>query len=141
MREVIAQELELLDDDRLQMVTITGIEIDPDLSRAKVYYSALLGQVGAHDALMQHRSRFQAAVGRQIRMKRTPLLSFFSDPAIDEGIKIERIISTMPRSPEGIDYGIDPGIDLDIDPGIDPGVDADADDADVGRAPATGYEP
>ena len=113
MREVIAQELELLDDDRLQMVTITGIEIDPDLSRARVYYSALLGQDNAHEGLMQYRSRFQAAVGRQIRMKRTPLLSFVNDPAISEGIKIEHIIATMPRSPEGIDYGIDPGTEND----------------------------
>ena len=113
MREVIAGELELIDDDRLELVTITGIEIDPDLSRARVYYSALLGQTRAAEAFADHRARLQAAVGRQIRMKRTPLLGFTLDPAINEGIRIESLISTMPRSPEGIDYMIDDGLDDD----------------------------
>jgi ribosome-binding factor A len=120
MREVIADELEHIDDDRLELVTVTGIEIDPDLGRARVYYSALSGQQHASEAFQAHRARLQAAVGRQIRMKRTPLLSFMPDPAIDEGLKIEALIHTMPRSPEGIDYGID-DIDGDTDEDLDEG--------------------
>ena len=83
MREVIASELELIDDDRLLMVTITGIEVDPDLSRARVFYSALMGQSEAGLGFAQHRARLQASVGRQIRMKRTPLLSFTADPYVE----------------------------------------------------------
>ena len=43
LREVIATELEKHsdEDDRLELVTVTGVEIDTDLRRAKVYFSAL----------------------------------------------------------------------------------------------------
>lgn len=106
LREVIAEELETLDDDRLVLVTVTGVAVDPDLRRAIVYFSALTGDHGVEDAahaLQQHRIRLQAAVGRQIRMKFTPELLFRPDPAILEGDRIESIIRTMARADESDD--------------------------------------
>lgn len=103
LREVLADELEILDDDRLTMVTITGIEADPDLRRATVYFSALTSTRGldiVSAGLADHRIKLQAAVGRELRLKFTPLLSFAPDPAIIEGDKIESIIKTMLRSPD-----------------------------------------
>lgn len=100
MREVIAEELELIGDERLDLFTVTGITTDPDLRQANVWYSTLAGhgdmnQVKA--ALADHRVRLQAAVGRQVRMKRTPLLQFTPDPAIEQGQRIEDILRSMPR--------------------------------------------
>ncbi len=100
MREVIAEALEELDDDRLNMVTITGIDVDPDFGHAVVFYSALFSGVDpaeVKEAFDENRVRFQAAVGRQIRLKRTPLLAFRPDPAIAEGVKIEEIIRNLPH--------------------------------------------
>jgi ribosome-binding factor A len=97
---VIAETLEEIDDDRLEMVTITGIDTDPDLRHAHVYFSALNGQEQAGEVLAEHRVRLQAAIGRQMHMKRTPQLDFRVDPSIIEGFKIESIIATMPRSAE-----------------------------------------
>ena len=39
--EVLAEELERLSDPRLELVTITGVDVTRDLSRAKVFYSTL----------------------------------------------------------------------------------------------------
>jgi ribosome-binding factor A len=39
--EVLAEELERLSDPRLELVTITGVDVSRDLSRARVYYSTL----------------------------------------------------------------------------------------------------
>lgn len=99
LREVIAETLESLDDERLELVTVTGIQTDPDLRHAHVYYSALnaTNGEGAAEALSEHRIRLQAAIGRQMHLKRTPLLDFRPDPAILEGMKIESIIASMPR--------------------------------------------
>lgn len=110
LREVIAEELEQIGDDGLDLVTVTGVNVDPDLRHATVWFSALTGAAGidgATKALAVHRVELQAAVARQVRMKWTPLLQFKADPAITEGIRIEEVIRDMPRSPEGIDYGID----------------------------------
>ena len=100
LREVIAEELEVIGDERLDLLTVTGITTDPDLRQANVWYSTLAGhgdmnQVKA--ALADHRVRLQAAVGRQVRMKRTPLLQFTPDPAIEQGQRIEDILRSMPR--------------------------------------------
>lgn len=114
MREVIAEELERIGDDRLDMVTVTGISVDPDFGNATVWYSALTGPAGIEGAragLLEHRIALQAAVARQLRLKRTPLLQFSADPAILEGQRIEDVIRTMPRSPDDIDYGIDDDLD------------------------------
>lgn len=101
LREVIAEELEIIGDDRLELLTVTGITTDPDLRHATVWYSTLAGRgdpLLVREALAEHRVQLQGAVGRQVRMKRTPLLQFTADPAIEQGQRIEAIIRTMPRS-------------------------------------------
>ena len=41
VREVLAEELERISDAGLGFVTVTGVEVTPDLRQATVYYSAL----------------------------------------------------------------------------------------------------
>ena len=90
LREVIADELERIDDDRVGMSTVTGVTVDPDLRHATVWLSSLSSQ--SEEALAQHRVRLQAAIGRQMRMKRTPELRFRADPAVESGQRIEDIL-------------------------------------------------
>ena len=99
MREVIAGALEEIDDERLERVTVTGIDVDPDFSRGVVFYSAMFTSSAADDvqaAFDEHRARLQAAVGSQVRLKRTPLLSFRPDPAITAGQRIDDLIRHLP---------------------------------------------
>lgn len=99
MREVVADELERIDDDRLGLLTVTGVTVDPDLRHATVWLSALMatGGVGSMLAVVgEHRSALQAAISRQVRMKRTPLLQFAADPAITNGQRIEDVIRALP---------------------------------------------
>jgi len=95
LREVIAEELERSngDDARLAMVTVTGVDVDPDLRHAKVWLSSL-GE-GAAEALAERRVALQAAIGRQVRLKHTPQLAFAADPAVERGNRIEDIIRTI----------------------------------------------
>jgi ribosome-binding factor A len=90
VHEVVADELERIDDDRLQMTTVTGVEVDPDLRHATVWVSSLSSE--SEEALGQHRVRLQAAIGRQMRMKRTPELRFRADPAVQSGQRVEDIL-------------------------------------------------
>jgi ribosome-binding factor A len=103
LREVIAEELEEIDDERLEMVTITGIDVEADFHSATVFYSALTASMRSESAaadvavaLDEHRIRLQRAIGTQVRLKRTPLLTFRPDPAISEGAKIDSIIRALP---------------------------------------------
>lgn len=95
LREVLGDELERIDDDRLELVTVTGARVDPDLRHALVWFSAMSAPAPDQDiraALAVHRVRLQAAVARQLRLKRTPELAFEADPGIAVGTRVEEIL-------------------------------------------------
>ncbi len=92
LREVLADELERVDDERLELVTVTGVHADRDFRRATVWFDTLGPREEVAGALAQHRVRLQAAVGRQLRLKHTPELTFDPDPAIAVGTRVEEIL-------------------------------------------------
>lgn len=95
LREVVAEEIERMadTDDRLRLLTVTSVDITPDLSRATVYLSSL--PPPAVEALAEQRAQLQRTIGRQVRMKRTPLLVFESDPAVAHGLRVEEILRNL----------------------------------------------
>jgi ribosome-binding factor A len=111
VREVLADELERLADPQLGLLTITGVEVTPDLRQATVYYSALIPAAGEaeHQARELHlpppatpaealsvaRPHLQAAIARQVRMKYTPTLAFREDPAIRTGERVDEILRQL----------------------------------------------
>jgi ribosome-binding factor A len=95
LREVIADALERQGDvdDRVRLMTVTGVETAADLSHAKVYLSSLDDR--AHEVLEELRTGLQHDIGRQVRMKRTPHLTFAADPAVAGGVRIEEILRRL----------------------------------------------
>jgi ribosome-binding factor A len=106
LREVIADELTRIDDERLHMVTITGVDVDPEMNRALVYFDSLAdegGDVTILEALAGFRVRIQASVARQVRSKKTPILHFRPDETIRAANRIEQILhdaATLPQRPQ-----------------------------------------
>ena len=95
MREIIADELVRIADERLEFVTITRIEVDDELNRAHVYFDSLAGVEGDADhveALGDYRVRIQSSIGRQIRAKKTPILDFRPDDVIRAAERIDEIL-------------------------------------------------
>ena len=95
LREVIAEELVKIDDERLAFVTITAIDVDNELNRAVVYFDSLEGEAGDAtllEVLEEHRRRIQASINRQMRTKKTPILVFRPDDVIRAAERIEDII-------------------------------------------------
>ena len=94
-REIVAEELERIDDDRIPLVTVTHVRVDPDLRRAVVEVTALDGEDEVLEALAEHRIRLQGAIGRQARLKRTPELRFTIDAVVRQGERIDAILRDM----------------------------------------------
>ena len=103
LREVLGDELERIDDARLELVTVTGVKVEPDLRHAHVWFDTLGEGPKAAAALLDHRVRLQAAIGRELRLKRTPELTFAPDPAIAVGTRVEDILRKLhePQAAEG----------------------------------------
>jgi ribosome-binding factor A len=106
LREVIAEELTKIDDERLDLVTVTAIDVDSEMNRAIVYYDSLRGEDGDAEileALNALRVRIQGSIGRQVRAKKTPILTFRPDEVIRSAEHIERVLQstdTLPSRPE-----------------------------------------
>lgn len=99
LREVLADEMVRIDDERLAFVTVTRIDVDPEMNRAVVFYDSLSGEEGDIEILESfagHRIRLQGAIARQVRAKKTPILSFRPDEVIRSAERIERILKDNP---------------------------------------------
>jgi ribosome-binding factor A len=98
LREVLAEEIEVVasTDARLELVTVTAVSCDPDLRHATVLLASLPDAV--REALGEARPRLQAAIAHQVRMKRTPQLSFQADPAVGHAKLIEEILRDLRAS-------------------------------------------
>ena len=92
LREVISDELLRISDvdERLGLLTVTGVETTPDMRQAMVYLDSLSDD--SRVALEARRAQIQGAVNAQTRLKRTPKLSFMADPAVASGTAVEEIL-------------------------------------------------
>ena len=104
LRQVLAEEVERLNDARLEFVSITGVDTAPNLRHAVVYFDVLEPdqQEPALLALQRAARRLQSAIGRQVRMKYTPTLEFAVDPGIVGGERIDALLREL-TSEEGDD--------------------------------------
>ena len=95
LREVIADELAKIDDDRLGFVTITSVDVDSEMNRGIVFYDSMQGAEGDEpilEALNDHRKRLQSVIADQVRARRTPVLQFRPDDAIRAAQRIEEVL-------------------------------------------------
>jgi ribosome-binding factor A len=111
VRQVLAEELERLADadERLRLVTVTAVDTSSDLRHATVFLSSL--SEDAVDALADRRTQLQRAIGRQVRMKRTPQLEFAVDPAVVAGGRVEDVLRRIRGSEEPPEDGAGSDVD------------------------------
>jgi ribosome-binding factor A len=103
LREILAEEVERIDDERLELLTIISVEAEADLRKAVVYYDSLGGEATDDAtllALTEARIRLQAAIGRQAHVKHVPELSFAPDPAVRAGERIDAILREIGPLPD-----------------------------------------
>jgi ribosome-binding factor A len=98
VKEVLSEGIGELKDPRIGFVTVTGVRTSPDLRQARVFVSvlgserkreqSLAGLAAAHGVL-------QARVARELRLKRTPQLTFEYDPSVERGVRMTQLIDEL----------------------------------------------
>lgn len=89
-----------LSDPRLKNITINSVRVSPDLQLAKVYYSVLGSDAErtAVDKGLQQASGFiRRSIGDALKMRYTPVISFFFDESIVRAARISELIETIKR--------------------------------------------
>ena len=95
VREVVAATVSELADPRLGFVTVTGVETSPDLRTAKVFVSVLGDETerdATLEALRSSHGVIQARIAKEMRMRRTPTLTFHYDDTIEKGVRISHLL-------------------------------------------------
>ncbi len=104
MKKVLSEALPSLKDPRIGFVTVTGVRTTKDLSLATVYVSVLGSedeQARTLDGLRSAHGVLQAQVARELGTRRTPVLTFEYDPAIERGVRLTKIIDELsPPEPD-----------------------------------------
>jgi ribosome-binding factor A len=82
-------------DPELRRVTITDVEMPPDLKSARVFFSCLGGDAErekASDALRRAAGYLRREVGQRCRLRYAPELHFISDRSLERGARIEELL-------------------------------------------------
>jgi ribosome-binding factor A len=104
VREVLSETVGELKDPRIGFVTVTGVETTTDLRQAVVFVSVLGGERKREqsiEGLQAAHGLLQARIARELRLKRTPQLTFEYDPSVERGVRMTQLIDELaPDDPE-----------------------------------------
>jgi ribosome-binding factor A len=91
LAELLRREVK---DPRVALVTITTVEVSPDLGHAKVYYG-VLGREPSADVQegLDHAAGFlRARLGRILKMRQVPEIHFQADEMIEKAAHLTSLI-------------------------------------------------
>jgi len=97
--ELIRLELR---DPRVGMLTVTSVDVSPDLSHAKVFFT-LLEKDHLEETLhgLKRSAGFlRSQLAKRIQMYTTPELRFEYDESVERGDRLSRLIDAALRPPE-----------------------------------------
>jgi ribosome-binding factor A len=98
VRQVLAEAVGELKDPGIGLVTVTGVVTSADLRYATVYVSVFGSEPKRERSLARLEAAhgvLQARLGRELRMKRTPQLTFEYDPTVERGVRMTKLIDEL----------------------------------------------
>jgi ribosome-binding factor A len=93
LAELIRLELR---DPRVGMLTLTSVDVSPDLSHAKVFFTILESQKLADtlEGLKRAAGFLRSQLARRIELYTTPELRFEYDESVERGDRLSRLIDS-----------------------------------------------
>jgi ribosome-binding factor A len=93
LSELVQREVR---DPRVGMITLTGVDVSPDLSHAKVFYTTLdpahVGDAG--QGLKRAAGFLRSQLAKRIKLYTTPELRFEYDESVERGDRLSRLIDS-----------------------------------------------
>lgn len=93
-------------DPGIGFVTLTRVQVSPDLQQARIYYTALGDERTRREssrALERAAPFLRRQIGARLRLKRAPELRFVYDEAIAGQDRIERLLDEIHAGPHPVD--------------------------------------
>jgi ribosome-binding factor A len=92
-----------LKDPRIGFVTVTGVDMSPDLKMAKVYVSVMKEEEKelTLEILNSSRNFIRSTLSKRLKMKFIPVVEFRLDTSIEYGFKIDKLLKEIKDQDEG----------------------------------------
>jgi len=83
-------------DPRVGMITITSVDVSPDMSHAKVFFTILEKQKlqDTLDGLKRSAGFLRSQLARRLKIYTTPELRFEYDESVERGDRLSRLIDS-----------------------------------------------
>ena len=94
LADLLARELR---DPRVGMITITSVDVSPDISHAKVFFT-MLEKDNLEDTLhgLRRAAGFlRSQLAKRIKLYTTPELRFEYDESVERGDRLSRLIDSV----------------------------------------------
>ena len=99
LAELIRLELR---DPRVNLVTLTGVELSRDKSHAKVFFTVMGGEAQQEETLegLQRAAGFlRSALAHRLTTRTVPQLAFAYDESVERGVRLSRLIDEAVNPP------------------------------------------
>ncbi|MHB9093350.1 MAG: 30S ribosome-binding factor RbfA [Eubacteriales bacterium] len=97
-KEVTQMLRDEIKDPRIGFITVTGVEVTPDIRYAKVFIS-IYGDDDAKaqslEALAKAKGFVRSELGKRMRLRYTPEITFKFDPSIEYGARIMKLLGEV----------------------------------------------
>lgn len=85
-------------DPRVGFITITRVEVSSDLRNAKIYvsiYGSSTEQEATMEILTNAQGYIRGEIGRRIRLRYTPEITFKLDASIAQGVRVVKLLEKI----------------------------------------------
>ena len=117
MQKTLAEILREVKDPRVSkaFISVTGVDVTPDLKYAKVFYSAMQGdKKEVYLGLKSSAGFIRRQVAQRMNLRATPEFSFVEDQSIAYGARISTILNSITiTDPDEEEETVDAGEDRD----------------------------
>lgn len=87
-----------MNDPGLGLVTVTEVNVSPDLRNARVFYTVYGPdemRAATRDAMGRATGHLRTAVAREVRLRFAPRLEFVEDPVPERVARIDELINKL----------------------------------------------
>ena len=90
-------------DPRLEFVTVTDVEVSPDLRQARVYVTTFSDEAKAQDTLaglVSASGYFRHKLSQSLSLRYIPELTFKLDTSLEHGLHIDELLDSLKEEGE-----------------------------------------
>ncbi len=97
-KEISAILLEVIKDPRVGFITLTEVKVSDDLKSARVYFSTIGSEEEKRETvkgLNSAKGCIQGELGRRLKLRYTPKITFFYDGSFERADRIDRLLKDI----------------------------------------------